>query len=872
MLVSFGSTLALSIILSGPDLRQFLARRDYTRAVEYYSRQPPYPSALSNLARVYDHWHRYDSSLYYWQKVLELEPDNDSAIVGRWTALYRLQEKDTTRLTSVRQLIAEEAERFAMDSSVRGLTLAFDGLSLADTALARDVAAHLMALYPDSPRGYELIGAAFYDSLYPVWTNDTAKIPLLKRFLVRYPKSEWRQTFYMFLLSSRFTLRDTAGLRVDAAEAVADDSLDPFRYRYAAALFNRLKFEPKIAEHYARAAVRLEPLASKPANKPKEQWELEYPPLGWQSRLCLAEALMLQGRHQEAKIWLEQGLQRFSWDPNQEATPAPLQCLLGEAMLALADTVAATELLLAALESGDSRNIWTARADTALRSLGYGSVITQLQAGRSRTHYNGPVFTDVTDSFGLKNRHESRVAWGDYNNDGYDDLLLNGCQLLRNDSGRMFVEVTREVGLAGVSGRGGVWADYDNDGWLDIWMSAGSGLDRLWHNDSGRFHDVTAEAGCPADSFPTEGAAWADFDNDGWVDLYCANYENWELHTYYPDRLWHNRAGTFVDRTESAGIRPPWGKDLAGRGVAWADYNNDGFLDCYVSNYRLCENFLWHNCEGKTFTNLAGQLGISGDEVNGWYGHTIGSEWADFDNDGDLDLFTADLAHPRYIEFSNRSRLYENLGTGAYPRFADRRAAAGIRYEETHSDPAWADVDNDGDLDLYITSVYEGRRSFLYLNEGRLRRHAPVSFREVTWLSGTRCFNGWGAAFSDFDNDGDMDLVVGSGSGVRLFRNDTRNNYHWLKVKVVGHSANRAGIGCRVRVRQKRRCQIREVQGGKGTTSQHSLVQHFGLGTDTKGLTVDVRFSPDRTVVMKNVRPDQLLTVLEPEGDINRRR
>jgi hypothetical protein len=491
----------------------------------------------------------------------------------------------------------------------------------------------------------------------------------------------------------------------------------------------------------------------------------------------------------------------------------------------------------------------------------------QLLHGRTLRRYTGPRFTDVTESLGLGGRRETRIAWADYNNDGYDDLLLNGCRLFRNDSGRGFTDVTESAGLADAAGRGGVWADYDNDGWLDWWMSAGSGLDRLWHNDSGRFHDATLEAGSPADSFPTEGAAWADFDNDGWIDLYCANYENWQEHRYYPDRLWRNIRGRFCDWTDSAGIRPPHDVNLAGRGVNWADFDDDGFQDCYVSNYRLCENFLWHNRGNATFENIAGRLGVSGDEVNGWYGHTIGSEWADFDNDGDLDLFTADLAHPRYIEFSNRSRLYENRGARTEPRFVDRRAAAGIRYEETHSDPAWADVDNDGDLDLYITSVYEGRRSFLYLNQGQTRPAAPASFHEVTWLSGTRSFNGWGCAFADFDNDGDLDLVVGSGSGLRLFRNDTRNRNHWLKVKVTGSSANRAGIGCRILVTQGRKRQIREVQGGKGTTSQHSLVQHFGLGPDTNRVTVEVRFAPDRRVVMKGITVDRLVVINEPAAD-----
>jgi hypothetical protein len=508
---------------------------------------------------------------------------------------------------------------------------------------------------------------------------------------------------------------------------------------------------------------------------------------------------------------------------------------------------------------------------------------------------SGPGFTDVTDSFGLKDRHESRVAWGDYNNDGYQDLLLNGCVLFRNDSGRGFTNVTDSAGLGKANGRGGLFADFNNDGWLDLYVSAGEGGARFYKNDSGKFIFLSDRAGGPDNKYPTEGAGFADFDNDGWVDLYCANYENWEKHEYYPDQLFQNQHGYFADVTRKAGIIPPYGIDLAGRGVNWGDFNNDGYQDCYVSNYRLCENLLWVNNHDSTFTNPAGQLGVAGDEVNGAYGHTIGSEWGDYDNDGDLDLFCGNLAHPRYIEFSNRSMLYENsLGPSVAstsslvprhssllsPPFRDVRAASGIRYEETHSDPAWADVDNDGDLDLYITSIYEGRRSFLYMNNASLagtdaseavghstwadgKMAKPVTFSDVTWLSGTRVFNGWGCAFADFDNDGDQDLVVGSGSGVKLFRNDTKNGNNWLEVRVIGKKFNRAGIGARVTVTQGKSRQIREVEGGKGTTSQNSLVQHFGLGRFDNPATVEVRFGPHSRRLVKGVGPNQLITVEE---------
>jgi len=869
---------SLLIFTAQPVLQDFLARQDYPAATSYYyaqlQRQPQNPALLKNLARVYDHWHRYDSSLYFWELALKAKPDDDSAVIGRWQALYNLHRRDSVRLDSVRQLISTEAGKYFTDTTYRNLLLAHTGFVLGeDSVRARRAFSVLTFIYPDSAPVYELLGSAFYDSLYPVWNNDTAKVLVSSRFLARYPKTEWRQTFYIYLLSSLYSLNDTIGLAHFTEEMLKDDSLDPFRYRYAAALFNRLKFRPRLAEQYARRALQLTPGAKKPKNKPPAQWQLEYPPLAGLARATLAEALLIQNRVREAVPVLYEALRQFCWDTENEFTPAPFWCLLGDAYTRLGNQDSARLCYLTALTLGDSRNYWSARADTALQQLGIPPA-QQLELCRRQFHYTGPVFTDITDSVGLAGCHESRVAWGDYNSDGFEDLLLNGCRLFRNDSGRHFTEVTDSAGLAGIRGRGGIFADFNNDYWLDLYVCGADTRDWLLLNHFGKFRNATESLGNPSDPYPTEGCAAADFDLDGWLDLYCANYENWEKHTYYPDRLYHNLQGRFEDITARAGIIPPYGEDLAGRGVNWGDYDDDGDPDCYVSNYRLCQNFLWHNNGDRTFTNLAPKLGIAGDEVSGWFGHTIGSVWADYDNDGDLDLFCANLAHPRYIEFSNRSMLYENRGPKARPRFLDRRARLGIRYEETHSDPAFGDLDNDGDLDLYITSVYENRRSFLYLNQlnpaprqataGWQNLFGNCPFAEATFLSGTRLFNGWGCALADFDNDGDLDLVVGSGSGLRLFRNDTRNGNHWLKVRVVGTKHNACGIGARVTVIQGRKRYIREIEGGKGTTSQNSLIAHFGLGGSDQPVTVQVRFAPGTTVTLKDIRPDRLIVVTEP--------
>jgi len=155
---------------------------------------------------------------------------------------------------------------------------------------------------------------------------------------------------------------------------------------------------------------------------------------------------------------------------------------------------------------------------------------------------------------------------------------------------------------------------------------------------------------------------------------------------------------------------------------------------------------------------------MEGTYVEGWYGHTIGSEWGDFDNDGDLDLICANLAHPRYIKFSDMTQLFVN--DLKKNRFYDIRESAGITYDECHSDPSWGDVNGDGYLDLFITSIYPNRISYLYMNNG------DKTFSDITYLAGVRTFNSWGAAFSDYDNDGDIDLLVCSDEGIHLFRND----------------------------------------------------------------------------------------------------
>jgi len=476
---------------------------------------------------------------------------------------------------------------------------------------------------------------------------------------------------------------------------------------------------------------------------------------------------------------------------------------------------------------------------------------------------SGPVvFVNVTNSSGLGWGSRSRVAWGDYNNDGFDDLLFDGWSLWRNNGNGTFTSMDAIVALYRAGSRGGVWGDYDNDGYLDIYQMHGhEGDDRLFHNErDGTFKDVTSKAGQISDkNLPSEGAAWGDYDRDGYLDLYVANYE-WPVDSANgtQDILYHNnRDGTFTNITAAAGIGT---EAMCGRGVVWGDYDNDGWPDIYVSNYRLNPNFLWHNNGNGTFTDVAPTLNLAGDGGLGYYGHSIGSDWGDIENDGDLDLFVANLAHPRYIAFSDISKLYVNSGAPGYTFQDIPIQARGIAYEETHSNPVFGDYDNDGFLDLYITSVYDGRYSFLYKNDGNGR------FTDVTTQSKSVVDNGWGAAWSDFNNDGFLDIVVGSGNATkfRLYQSGGGNGNHWFKAELRGTSSNSFGVGARVELEFNGTKMIREVEAGTGTTSEDHIGAHFGLGDWTGEVNVTIKWPSGVLQNVTGLSVDQDRTFIEP--------
>ncbi|MCK5050925.1 MAG: VCBS repeat-containing protein [Candidatus Cloacimonetes bacterium] len=699
-----------------------------------------------------------------------------------------------------------------------------------DTLRYENVKGALCFYYPESKEVYEFANEEFYEKMYPIWRNDSLKVIELNKLLEKYPKTNWRRTMYQYLTYSLHNLnrRIPLVLVLDAFRSAFPNDYKPFSQ--SARYYNELGNDPLETLEFAIKAHSMSYDYPKVEFFPGGEWLLEKRSAPVNTAALLAKIYFKQSKYAEAEEVLNKIINNNDLGLDDENTLAACYYWLAKIYDEQGNREDAVHTAIKALIAGDSRNYYTPKADSLLRRVIAYKDLSESEYSdfiRKQVGYDGVVFSDVTSEVEMENVRAGRIAWGDYNNDGFQDILLDGRRLFRNMNGVHFVEITQAAFPDTIRGNGGLWGDFDNDGDLDIITKD---PEFIWLNNDGTFYKVNSTNSIRDNGVSTEGVGIGDVNKDGLLDVYFANYER--NYVNEEDQMFRGiGGGKFLEITERADMLPKNGKNRAGRGVNMCDFDLDGDLDIFVSNYRLTDNFLWQNDGTGHFENNALKLGVAGDEVEGWWDHTIGSEWADIDNDGDFDLITCNLAHPRYIDFSNKTRLYINENG----KFIDHREEAGIKFEETHSEPCWADFNNDGFLDLYITSIYEGRRSFLYMS------NRDGTFSETTFLAGVRHFNGWGAACADFDNDGDMDLLVAGGK-IQLFRNESSIKNNWLEVRVIGKDHVDA-IGTRMILSNDEISLMREIQGGKGTTNQHSLIQHFGLVSLQPPFELEVIFS-----------------------------
>jgi hypothetical protein len=530
---------------------------------------------------------------------------------------------------------------------------------------------------------------------------------------------------------------------------------------------------------------------------------------------------------------------------------------------------------------------------------------------------SGPIeFVDVTAQAGIHFKHNSGafgkkylpetmgsgVCFIDYDNDGWQDIFLVNSMdwpehktgksfpaLYHNNHDGTFTDVTREAGLAiETYGQGCAVGDYDNDGYEDLYLTT-VGSNHLFHNlGNGKFADVTAKAGVASPGFSAS-AVWFDYDNDGKLDLFVTHYIEWSIEkdqyctldnknksyctpqTYNGEssRLYHNKGnGVFEDVTKQAGLLDPKSKAL---GVALLDYDNDGWMDLFVSNDTE-PNKLYHNNQDGTFTDVGVTVGVAFSD-SGRVRAGMGADAADFDGSGFPSLVIGN--------FTNESMsLYKNDGSGL---FTDESPRSGISQMTTQSltfGCFFMDYDLDGLLDIFAANGHVSddiavvQPTLKYAQPaGVYRNIGNRKFEDVSTKLGRALQKpvvARGIAYADFDNDGDLDLVITANNGpARLLRNDNANQNDVLRIKLIGTKSNRDAIGAKVTLTTSTGAAMtRMVKGGSSYLSQSELPLTFGLGKpgSSKIVRLQIVWPSGRKDSIADLKPNQVVTIQEGKG------
>ena len=443
-------------------------------------------------------------------------------------------------------------------------------------------------------------------------------------------------------------------------------------------------------------------------------------------------------------------------------------------------------------------------------------------------------------------------------------------QLYRNNGDGTFTDVSQKSGTDKKAySMGSAIGDFNNDGFPDIYV-CNYGLNMLYRNNgNGTFTDVTQKANVAGEKHCSIGAAWFDYDNDGFLDLYVGNYLSFDPnYKYYyapdgfpgpmaydpePDVLYHNNGdGTFSDVTEEMGIT-----DLDGRamGVGAIDYDDDGFVDIYVANDHTL-NYLWHNDGGKKFSDRGTMSGTAFSQA-GEATVSMSIDFADYNGDGLIDIFLSDDTY---------CSLYQNMGNGV---FADQSYPAGIAMAAGQFvgwTSSFIDYDNNGEIDLFKTN---GALKHLYGHEDQLFCNlGDGKFKDISSELGEyfqKEYVGRGACLGDYDNDGDIDIYVANLNSRGMFlRNNKGNQNNWVTLNLVGTTSNRDAVGARVKITSGGKTQSTQQKSTTGYLSQNDHRIHFGIGKNELVEKIEIIWPSGKNQIIENTKANQILKVTEP--------
>lgn len=446
-------------------------------------------------------------------------------------------------------------------------------------------------------------------------------------------------------------------------------------------------------------------------------------------------------------------------------------------------------------------------------------------------HYSKLISSPISQEGGAS----LSASWGDYDGDGLLDLFVGNFSghrnfLYRNRGEGSFEKITTGLLATDIGEtQGSAWADYDNDGDLDLLMANYTSSTLYRNNGTGNFTRVPIGTAGPPYS---TGCAWGDYDNDGNVDLFIMTDAGGNL-------LFRNNGNGSFTRITTGSIVTDGSSAVT---CGWADYDNDGFLDLFVGSRNGGANFLYHNNGNGTFTRVTtGPIATD-------RGNCYGSAWGDYDNDGFVDLVVLNFGvGPSFLYRNNRNGTFTKVASGPGQTTDDALGCA------------WADVDNDGDLDLFVASF--GPNSSLYVNNGN------GTFTRRVALYVTREYNpSVAVAFGDYDRDGDADLFIGRylqlNNGLYVNEGNT-NNY--ITVRLRGTLSNASGIGAKVQIQtvqgDRELTQVREISGGNGI-NQGPLEAHFGMGKAASA-NLSVRWPSGAVQTWTNISANQTITISE---------